>query len=187
MIVAGIVVACLCVCFFLYNNLISKKNEIDNAQGGLDASLKQRYDLIPNLVSSVKMYMKHEASTLEKIVELRSQGMKDNLSAKSKQEVNQQISQGLSQIILQAEQYPELKSNTNFMDLQKSLYVVEENISASRRFFNAAVTDYNNGIEMFPSSIFAKMMGLKRKMVFSIPDIERQNVNVANLFGDKAS
>ncbi len=131
--------------------------------------------------------MKHEASVLEKVVELRSQATSKKLSTEGKQELNQKLSQGLSQIMIQAEQYPELKSNTNFLDLQETIYSVEENISASRRFYNVAVTDYNNAIEMFPSSIFARMMGLSRKEVFSIPEIERKNVNLAQLFEHKAS
>lgn len=177
----------LVVGFFLYNSLIGKKNEVENAMGGLDAQLKQRYDLIPNLVASVKQYMQHEASVLEKVVELRNQAMKKNLPVDEKQDLNQELSKRLSGIMVQVEQYPDLKANTGFQNLQKALYEVEENIAASRRFYNAAVTDFNNGIEMFPTNFLAKMMNLTRKEVFNIPEIERKNVSVQNLFDGKAS
>lgn len=174
-------------CFFLYNSVIGKKNEVDNAQGGLDAQLKQRYDLIPNLVSSVKTYMQHEAGTLEKIVELRSQVIKKNISMEDKQELNKEISRALSGIMVQVEQYPDLKSSSNFQELQRTLYEVEQNIAASRRFYNAAVTDYNNAIEMFPTNIISGFLRLKRKEVFNIPDAEKRNVNIQNLFDGKVS
>lgn len=177
----------LFVGFFLYNSLIGKKNEVENAMGGLDAQLKQRYDLIPNIVASVKQYMNHESSVLEKIVDLRSQAMKKNVDLGDKQELNKEISRSLAGIMVQVEQYPDLKANTSFQELQKTLYQVEENIAASRRFYNAAVTDYNNGVEMFPTNFFARMMNFKRKDVFNIPDVERKNVSVQNLFDGKAS
>jgi LemA protein len=169
----------LVVGFLVYNSVIGKKNQVDNAMGGLDAQLKQRYDLVPNLVSCVKTYMQHEASTLEKIVEHRE--------GKNKQEMNKELSSSLSGIIVRAEQYPELKASANFQQLQNSLLDIEQNIAASRRFFNAAVTDYNNALEMFPSNIVCRMLNLQRKEVFNIPEIERKNVSVQNLFDGKAS
>jgi LemA protein len=181
-----IVSLCL-IGFFIYNGLIGKKNSVENAMGGLDAELKKRYDPIPNLVATVKQYMQHEASTLEKIVELRGKALDQNLSQAEKQDVNAKISQSLSGIMVQMENYPQLKSNTNFLQLQSTLSDVENNISASRRFFNATVTEYNNALEMFPSNLVAHFMKLQRKEVFNIPEIERQNVSVKNLFEGKAS
>lgn len=150
--------------------------------GGLDAQLKQRYDLIPNLVSTVKQFMEHEASLLENIVKLRSQALHGNVSSKELEVINKEISRSISGIMVQVEQYPDLKSSANFVQLQDTLYEVEENIAAARRFFNAAVTDYNNALQMYPSSIFAKQMGLRKKHVFNIPEVERKAVNVQNLF-----
>ena len=182
MIVIGIVVGVACLfSILIYNSLIGKKNEVENANGGLDAQLKQRYDLIPNLVSTVKQYMEHEKGVLEKIVELRSQALKGGSDA-DREKVNKQISTALSGLMVQVEQYPDLKSNTNFVSLQSTLYEVEENIAAARRFYNSAVTDYNNAIEMYPSNIFAKILGYKRKDVFNIPEMERKNPNVGALF-----
>jgi LemA protein len=187
MIVAVLAGLVLLTGIFLYNSVISKKNEVENALGGLDAQLKQRYDLVPNLVSTVSTYMEHEKSTLEKIVELRSQGLQQNLKTSEKQDVNRELSASLSTILVQAEQYPDLKSSTNFQELQKTLQDIEENIAASRRFYNAAVTEFNNVLEMFPTSIFARMMGLRRKEVFNIPESEKKNHSVKDLFSGKAS
>lgn len=171
----------------LYNSLIGKKNEVENAFGGLDAHLKQRFDLIPNLVASVRQYMTHESSLLEKIVELRSNGLRKNLNQNEMQGINKELSRALSGILVQVEQYPDLKASQNFQELQNTLYEIEQNIAASRRFYNAAVTDYNNGLEMFPSNVVARLMGLSRKEVFSIPEIERKNINVGELFQNKVS
>lgn len=171
----------------IYNSIIGRKNEVENAMGGLDAHLKQRYDLLPNLVAATKQYMKHETLVLEKIVELRNIAAQKKLSQKKKQDINTDISNTLSGLMVQVEQYPELKASANFVELQKSLKDVEENIAASRRFYNAAVVDYNNGIQMFPHSMIAGLLQLKKKEVFNIPETERKNVNVQNLFDGKAS
>lgn len=187
MIELGIIGSVLLVSLFIYNSLIGHKNEVENAQGGLDAQLKQRYDLIPNLVSSVKNFMTHESALLQKIVDLRTDALKPNTPVKKIAEINSEIAQGLSGLLVQVEAYPELKSSSHFLELQRSLYEVEENIAASRRFFNSAVTEYNTAIETFPSNMMAKLMRLKRKDVFNIPELERRNVDVSKLFTDKVS
>lgn len=167
---------------WIYNSLISKKNEVKNSQGGLDASLKQRYDLIPGLVAATKEFMTHERSVLTQITELRNQALQPGLSHKKKQEINQSLSAGLGKILVSMESYPDLKSNTNMLQLQKSLHECEENIAASRRFYNTSVTNYNNALEMFPTSIFANMMGLEQRPFFEIPEAERANISVKELF-----
>lgn len=166
----------------IYNNLVRKKNEVDNAFGGMDVQLKKRYDLIPNLVETVKQYAGHEKELLGKVTELRSKALSGNLNNDEKVDVDNQISSGLSGIMVSVENYPELKANENFLNLQRTLNEVESQISASRRTYNAVITDFNNAIETFPSSIIAGYMKLKRKEVFTIPETERQNVNVKNLF-----
>lgn len=166
----------------LYNGLIRKKNEVDNAFGGMDAQLKKRYDLIPNLVATVKQYAAHEKELLEKVTQLRSKAMGGNLSADDKVDIDNEISGALRSIMVAVENYPDLKASDNFMNLQRTLNEVESQISAARRAYNAAVTDYNNGIETFPGNMMAGMMGLQRKHVFEIPEAERQNVNVKDLF-----
>jgi LemA protein len=172
----------LIVIVLLYNGLISKKNEIENAEGGLDASLKQRYDLIPNLVAAVKEFMGHEKALLMQVTELRTKALTPGISHEEKQSLNKSIADGLGKIVVTMENYPELKSNTNVLQLQKSLQDCEENIAASRRFFNSAVTTYNNALEMFPSNIMASLMKLQRRKTFEIPDVERQPVSVKALF-----
>ncbi|MDM8568426.1 LemA family protein [Thiotrichales bacterium HSG1] len=176
LIITGIIIA------ILYNSLIDKKNQVDYAFGGMDVMLKKRYDLIPNLVKTVQKYAIHERELLEKITNLRSQAVHSNLSNEEKINLDNQLSGTIGQIMVAVESYPDLKANQNFLHLQASLNEVEEQISAARRAYNATVTDYNNGVEMFPTNIIAGMMKLKRKQVFTIAAPERQNVNVGELF-----
>ncbi|GAB1370632.1 LemA family protein [Candidatus Kapaibacterium sp.] len=166
----------------IYNSLINKRNQVDNIFATIDVLLKKRYDLIPNLVSAVQEYMKHEQGTLTKITELRSRAMDTNLNSDEKVALNNQISQALNGIKVAVENYPELKANQNFIHLQGSINEVEEQISAARRAFNATVTDYNNSVQMFPSNIMAGIMGFKVKQLFQIDETERKNVDVKKLF-----
>lgn len=166
----------------LYNTLIRKKNDVNNAFAGMDALLKKRYDLIPNLVSTVKTYMKHEAETLQKLTELRAKAISGNLSQEERVELETTLDKTLGGIMVAVENYPDLKANQNFLQLQAALNEVEEQISASRRAYNAAVTDYNNAIEMFPTNLMASMMGYKQRKLFEISEEERKNVNVGQLF-----
>jgi LemA protein len=183
--IALIVLAVLALSYFvIYNGLIGKKNQVENAFASIDTMLKKRYDLIPNLVATVKQYAGHESDTLTKITELRSKAMSGGLSSDEQVQVNNQISKAMGGIMVAVESYPELKANENFLQLQRSLNEIEEQISASRRAFNSSVTDFNNAIEMFPSNIVAGMMSYQRKQLFEIPREERENVNVGELFGN---
>jgi LemA protein len=166
----------------LYNSLIGKKNQVDNIFGGIDAVLKKRYDLIPNLVSSVQQYMQHEKGILEKVTELRAQAIKPNIPDEKKIALDKEITGALGSIMVAVENYPELKANENVMHLQHTLTEIEAQISAARRAYNQAVTDYNNAIEMIPTNILANMMHYTRKQVFEISETQRQNVNVKELF-----
>ena len=179
LIIIGVI---LFIAFSLYNTVINKKNQVEYAFGGMDAMLKKRYDLIPNLVSTVQQYMTHEKETLTKLTELRAKATTGNVSDDDKVDLNNQISGALGKIVVAVENYPDLKANQNFLQLQASLNEVEEQISAARRAYNGAVTDYNNCIEMVPTNIFAGMMNLQRKKVFEIPETQRDNVNVGNIF-----
>ncbi|WP_345971011.1 LemA family protein [Sulfurimonas sp. HSL1-6] len=166
----------------MYNSLVAKKNQVDNIFAGIDAVLKKRYNLIPNLVSSVQQYMQHERGILEKVTELRSQAMKPGISDEQKIALDKQITSALGSIMVAVENYPDLKANTNIMHLQRTLSEVEAQISAARRAYNQAVTDYNNAIEMIPTNILANMMNYRRKQVFEITEDERKNVDVGALF-----
>lgn len=181
-IVIAVVVVLVLFIISLYNGLIRKKNEVENAFGGMDVQLKKRYDLIPNLVATVKQFMTHERELLTKVTELRGEALKSNASNDEKVDIDNQITGAMRGIMVAVENYPDLKSNTNFLNLQRTFNEVESQISAARRAYNAAVTDFNNGVQMFPSSIMAGMMNLKTKKVFEIPEVERENVSANDLF-----
>lgn len=174
--------AVLIILALMYNSLVGKKNQVDNAFGSIDAMLKKRYDLIPNLIATVKTYMQHEKDTLTKITELRSKAMSGNLSNDDKVALNNQLTKAIGGIMVAVESYPDLKANQNFLQLQGSFNEIEEQLSAARRAYNASVTDYNNGVEMFPTNLLAGIIGYKRRQVFEIPEVERQNVSAADLF-----
>ena len=157
----------------LYNNLIKKRNAVENAFFTMDVMLKKRYELIPQLVEAVKGYMHHEKEVLAKLTDLRQQALKNNLSTNEKVNLDNEMNAALQRVIISFENYPELKASENFLHLQRSINEAEEQLAASRRFFNAAVNDYNNAILMFPSSLMASWMGLKPRIYFSIPDSEK--------------
>jgi len=183
-IIIVVVVLLALIIISMYNGLIRKKNEVENAFGGMDVQLKKRYDLIPNLISTVKEYMTHERELLTKVTELRTEALKSNVSNEEKVDLDNQITGAMKGIMVAVENYPNLKANTNFLNLQRTFNEVESQISAARRAYNAAVTDFNNGVEMFPSSIIAGMMHLKTKKVFEIPEVERENVSAKDLFNN---
>jgi LemA protein len=173
-IIAALVAFSFLVFIFIFNSIKGKRNEIENATGGIDTYLKQRYDLIPNLVQAVKKYMEHEKSLLENVTKLRTQAMSANPKSDDIAQINNEISKMLGGIMVSVENYPDLKSNTNFIDLQKTLKEVEENIAASRRYYNSAVTDFNNSLDMFPSNIVAAMMGMKRRAVLKLLSMKKR-------------
>jgi len=176
LIIVGIVLV------LMYNSLISKKNQVNNIFASVDTQLKKRYDLIPNLVASVSKYMEHEKSILSDITKLRADANKPNISDEDKIALDAKMSSALGSIMIAVENYPDLKANENVMHLQRSLNEVEEQISAARRAYNQAVTDYNNAIEMLPTNIMASFMHYKPKKVFEIIEQERKNINVKELF-----
>ena len=180
--IAGLLVIAAIFFAGMYNTLVGKKNDVENIFAGVDAVLKKRYDLVPNLVAAVKNYMKHEAGLLTEITELRARASSGRISDDEKVDLDNKLSRALGGIMIAVENYPDLKASQNFMQLQRSLNEIEEQISAARRAYNAAVTDYNNAVEMFPTNIAAGMMNYQRKQVFEISEQERQNVNVGDLF-----
>jgi LemA protein len=164
----------LLMLIFIYNNLIQKKNAIDNAYFSMDVMLKKRYDLIPQLVETVRGYMTHEKDVLIQLTELRQKVMVENLHTNDKVELDNKINAALQNVFASFENYPQLKASENFLKLQGAINEAEEQLAASRRFYNAAVNDYHNGIEMFPSSLVASWMGLKHKTFFSIANEHRE-------------
>jgi LemA protein len=182
LIVGGVLVALIFGIVSTYNGLIEKKNRVENAFSGTDTTLKKRFDLVPNLVAVVRQYAQHEADTLTKIAALRSQAMAGPAGSSERVALENQLTKALGGLMVAVENYPQLKADQNFLELQGSLNEIEEQLSASRRFYNTTVTELNNAIEMFPSSIVASFMKLTRRELFSISEAERQNVNVRSLF-----
>lgn len=169
----------------MYNSLISKKNQVDNIFASVDTVLKKRFDLIPNLVSSVEKYMDHEKEILTKVTQLRSQAMQSGISDEEKISLDAKLTDALKSINIAMEAYPDLKANQNVIHLQQSLNEIEEQISAARRAYNQSVTDLHNAIEMFPTNIIANFMGLEHRALFEINSNERQNINIGKLFNNK--
>ncbi len=182
-IVIGAIVLLIVIIFIgMHNSLVNKRNQVENAFSSIDVMLKKRYDLIPNLVNSCKEYMKHEESLLTKVTELRTKAMESEGNPEARIGYENELGGALKSLNVAVENYPDLKANENFIQLQRTLNVSEEQISAARRTYNATVTDFNNAVEMFPSSIVAGMMKLKRKKVFEVAVQERENVDVGDLF-----
>jgi LemA protein len=177
-----ILLVVIIILVLMYNSLVAKKNQVENIFAGVDAVLKKRYDLIPNLVASVSKYMEHEKGILEEVTKLRAEANKPNISDAQKMALDAKVTSTLGSIMVAVENYPELKANENVMHLQHSLNEIEEQISAARRAYNQAVTDYNNAIEMVPTNFMAQAMNYQRKAVFEIDETQRQNVNVKELF-----
>ncbi|MDO5571460.1 MAG: LemA family protein [Bacteroidales bacterium] len=164
-----------------YNSLIRSRNEVTNSFATIDVMLKKRYDLIPNLVASVQKYAEHEKGVFEKVVELRQKNY-SSLSDEEKITLDKEFNKASRSFFAVAENYPDLKASTNFLQLQASLNETEEQLSAARRTYNAAVTDYNNKIQVFPNNIFAGALGFTKKEVLVIPEVERERPNVKELF-----
>ena len=160
-----------------YNSLVSLRNKVRDQLAQIDVTLKRRFDLIPNLVETVKGYAKHEKDTLEEVVKARNayttaETTEDQLKADG------ELTRGISKLFALAEQYPELKANENFINLQEELTATEDKIQYARQFYNDEVMKYNNKIEMFPSNIIANMFGFKRCDFFEASQEEKANVKV---------
>jgi LemA protein len=180
----GIAVVAGLVILVMYNGLIGRRNAVDQAYSSIDVMLKKRYDLIPNLVSAVQAYLSHERGLLTELTELRSRAMGATASPDARVVAENQLSSVLGRVMVVAEAYPDLKASDNFVQLQASLNEIEEQLSAARRAYNAAVTDLNNAIEMVPTNVIAGMMQLRRRELFAAAETERANVNVGQLFGN---
>ncbi len=178
----------LVVLFFLivlpiamYNGLVSRRNQVDNAFASLDANLQKRFDLVPNLVAAVKGYASHERETLDEITRLRAQAQSGG-SPGARLEADAQMAPLLRQMMFVAENYPQLKASDNFLHLQRTLTELEEQISASRRTFNAAVNDYNTTLQSFPSSLIANSFGFKPRDFFATEAAARTAPDLSGQF-----
>ncbi len=162
----------------IYNNLIKLRNNRENAFANIDVQLKQRHDLIPQLVSTVKGYATHEKETLQKVTDARAAAM-GATTINDKIQTENILSSALSGLRVSLEAYPELKANQNFLQLQAEISDIENKLAASRRFFNSATKELNNAVETFPSNIFAKMFGFSKEPMFEVPKEERASYDKA--------
>ncbi len=162
----------------VYNGLVKLRNLVEEAFATMDVYLKKRYDLIPNLVETVKGYAAHEAGTLEKVIKARNMAA-SAVSVEDRIQGENMLTGALRNLFALSEAYPDLKANTNFMDLQAQLQRVEEDIANSRKYYNATVREYNIKTEAFPSNIIAGLFKFTRKPLYEVTDeAERQNVQV---------
>ena len=161
----------------VYNKLIALRNRVKDQWAQIDVQLKRRFDLIPNLVETVKGYAKHEKETLEGVIEARNKAVTAN-SINEKVDAENQITGALNKLFALSEAYPELKANENFKSLQNELKEVEDKIAYSRQFYNDTAMSYNNIVAMFPSNIVANMFKFKSYDYFKIDEKERENVKV---------
>jgi len=177
LLIVGIAVGVLILIIIgLFNSLIRLRNKVKNSWAQIDVQLKRRYDLIPNLVDTVKGYMKHEKGVLTEITKARSNLMKGSVEEKSK--ASDQITSALKSLFAVAENYPDLKASENFKMLQEELSGTENKISYARQHYNDMVMMFNTKIELFPNNIFANMMNFKKEDFFKTEGGERKNVKV---------
>lgn len=161
-------------CIFVYNSFIQLSNKVKEAFSTMDVYLKQRFDLIPNLVDTVKAYAKHEADTLEELTKRRAKVASNDIDGKIDGEMR--IGEALSRILVVVENYPQLKASENFLDLHKRLVKVEEDIAFARRYYNGSVRQYNDKCQMFPYNIIANIFGFRAKKMYEIQNAAEREV-----------
>jgi LemA protein len=175
-----VVILVVAVFFFIaqYNGLVSLRRQVDNSFGQIDVQLKRRYDLIPNLVETVKGYMKYEQETLDKVISARNRAVSAT-SVHDKAAADGQVTAALGGIFALSEAYPDLKANQNMLSLQEELKSTENKVSFARQYYNDIVTAYNTKLETFPSNLVASMGNFTPRELFEIEDpIQRENVQV---------
>ncbi len=178
-IIVLIVVVLLAIwCVSIYNNLVRLRNNRSNAFANIDVQLKQRYDLVPQLVATVKGYATHEKELLEKITTARSAAM-NATTINEKIAADQQLSGALAGLKVSVEAYPDLKANQNFLQLQTELSDIENKLAATRRFFNSATREFNNAVQTFPGNILAGMFGFHSEPMFEIATEQRAELDKA--------
>ncbi len=177
-IIAGVVIFVIALYVIVtYNSLVGLRNKVNDQWSQIDVELKRRFDLIPNLVNTVKGYAKHESETLENVVKARN----TYLTASTKEQAmnaDSDLTNAVTKLFALAESYPELKANENFIGLQKELGETENKISYARKFYNDTALGLNNKIEMFPSNIVAKLFKFEKSEFFKAKEAERENVKV---------
>ncbi len=177
-ILAALVILIAIIITAVYNSFVGIRNKAEEAFATMDAYLKKRWDLIPNLVETVKGYAAHEKETLEAVINARNMAVSSSNLGELKQN-EQALSAGLKSLFALSESYPDLKANENFINLQNQLQAVENDILQARKYYNAVVRQYNTKKELFPQSLIASMMHLEKKEYFDIDESERGSVKVS--------
>lgn len=176
-IILAVIILIIIYAFILYNNFISLDNKVKEAFSTMDVYLKKRWDLIPNLVETVKGYTKYEEETLMRVTKLRNT-VYNEMTNDEKIINNEELSSDVSKIMALKEAYPELKANENFIDLSNKLTKIEDDIANARKYYNGTVRIYNNKVQMFPNNIFAKIFGYKTKRMFEASLEDKQNIKI---------
>lgn len=176
-IILAVIILIIIYVFILYNNFISLDNKVKEAFSTMDVYLKKRWDLIPNLVETVKGYAKYEEETLTRVTKLRNT-VYNEMTNDEKIINNEELSSDVSKIMALKEAYPELKANENFIDLSNKLTKIEDDIANARKYYNGTVRIYNNKVQMFPNNIFAKIFGYKTKRMFEASLEDKQNIRI---------
>lgn len=177
-IILVIVVLLAIWCVSLYNNLVKLRNNRENAFANIDVQLKQRHDLVPQLVATVKGHATHEREVLQRVTEARTAAM-GATTINDKINAENALTSALAGLKVSLEAYPDLKANQNFLQLQNEIADLENKLAAVRRFFNSTTRELNNAVETFPSNIFAKMFGFKKEPMFEVPQEERATYDKA--------
>lgn len=176
-IIVAVIIALLMYLMVTYNSLVSLRNKVQDQWSQIEVLLKRRYDLIPNLVETVKGYAKHEKDTFEAVVNARNSAVKAGTKEEEMKSAKV-VTEALGRLFALSESYPELKANENFIDLQNNLKETEDKISFARQFYNDSVLTYKNKLEMFPSNIVANMFGFKPETFFEASEAEKENIKV---------
>ena len=175
-IIIGIIVVVVVWIVAVFNALIQKRNRVKNAWSDIDVQLKRRYDLVPNLVETVKGYATHEAGVLENVTKARAAAMSAQGPAKA--EAENMLTGALKSLFAIAENYPQLRATENFQQLQGQLSTLENDIQSARRYYNASVRDLNTAVQVFPANVVAGMFGFNQAEFFGVAEGERENVKV---------
>ena len=179
--IQNIIIAFICLLLIyiliVRNNLVKLNNSVKEAFATMDVYLKKRWDLIPNIVETVSEYAEYEKDTLETLTNLRNTSYTE-ISNNDKFNLNEELSQNISKILMISENYPNLKANENFLDLSNKLTQVENDIANARKYYNAVIRNYNNKVQMFPSNLIALLFGYKEKQMFQAITEERENINM---------
>ena len=181
-IILGIVFVLVLMCIGIYNSLIKLRNNRENAFANIDVQLKQRHDIIPQLVATVKGYAEHEKELLTRVTEARAAAMQAT-GINDKIQAENQLSSVLAGLKVSLEAYPDLKANQNFLQLQNEISDIENKLAATRRYFNTATRELNNKVQTFPSNILAGMFGFHKEPMFEVPTEERAAMEKAPEIG----